>query len=86
MTEHAAVVFVFFFLAEYGSIVLMCILSSILFLGGYLGIDILNIINLDLFFNSSYYLSLFMYNSIFEGLFSGLNLGLKSSVLIFIFI
>ena len=36
MTEHAAVVFVFFFLAEYGSIVLMCILTSILFLGGYL--------------------------------------------------
>jgi NADH-ubiquinone oxidoreductase chain 1 len=39
MTEHAAVIFVFFFLAEYASIVLMCIFSSILFLGGYL-IDI----------------------------------------------
>ena len=36
MTEHAAVVFVFFFLAEYASIVLICILISILFLGGYL--------------------------------------------------
>jgi NADH-ubiquinone oxidoreductase chain 1 len=36
MTEHAAVVFVFFFLAEYGSILLMCILISVLFLGGYL--------------------------------------------------
>src|ERR1700712_2614667 len=36
MTEHSAVVFVFFFLAEYGSIVLICILTSILFLGGYL--------------------------------------------------
>lgn len=36
MTEHAAVVFVFFFLAEYGSIVLICILNSLLFLGGYL--------------------------------------------------
>jgi NADH-ubiquinone oxidoreductase chain 1 len=44
MTEHAAVVFVFFFLAEYGSIVLMCILTSILFLGGYLLMN-----NLDLF-------------------------------------
>ena len=89
MTEHAAVVFVFFFLAEYASIVLMCILSSILFLGGYLGassVDILNFnnINLDLFFNSSY--SFFYENSILEGLFSGLNLGLKSSILIFIFI
>ncbi|MGH2335348.1 NADH-quinone oxidoreductase subunit H, partial [Enterococcus faecalis] len=36
MTEHAAVIFVFFFLAEYASIVLMCIFISILFLGGYL--------------------------------------------------
>ena len=36
MTEHAAVIFVFFFLAEYASIVLICILVSILFLGGYL--------------------------------------------------
>ena len=44
MTEHAAVVFVFFFLAEYGSIVLMCILTSLLFLGGYLIIDIFNLL------------------------------------------
>jgi NADH-ubiquinone oxidoreductase chain 1 len=36
MTEHAAVIFVFFFLAEYGSIVLICILNTVLFLGGYL--------------------------------------------------
>ncbi|TLY02805.1 MAG: NADH-quinone oxidoreductase subunit H [Thaumarchaeota archaeon] len=41
MTEHAAVVFVFFFLAEYGSIVLMCILTSLLFLGGYLILDVI---------------------------------------------
>jgi NADH-ubiquinone oxidoreductase chain 1 len=36
MTEHSASIFVFFFLAEYSSIVLICILTSILFLGGYL--------------------------------------------------
>ena len=36
MTEHAAVIFVFFFLAEYASIVLICVLTSLLFLGGYL--------------------------------------------------
>jgi len=36
MTEHAAVVFVFFFLAEYASIVLICTITSILFLGGYI--------------------------------------------------
>jgi len=40
MTEHSSVIFVFFFLAEYASIVLMCILMSILFLGGYLLIQI----------------------------------------------
>ena len=51
MTEHSASIFVFFFLAEYASIVLICILNSILFLGGYLCIipvnfliDILNFI------------------------------------------
>jgi NADH-ubiquinone oxidoreductase chain 1 len=49
MTEHAAVVFVFFFLAEYGSIVLMCILTSILFLGGYLLINNLEIFNINIF-------------------------------------
>jgi NADH-ubiquinone oxidoreductase chain 1 len=36
MTEHSAVIFVFFFLAEYASIVLICILTTILFFGGYL--------------------------------------------------
>src|ERR1700742_5388439 len=38
MTEHSAGIFVFFFLAEYASIVLICILTSILFLGGYLSL------------------------------------------------
>lgn len=36
MTEHAAVIFVFFFLAEYASIALICILVGTLFIGGYL--------------------------------------------------
>lgn len=35
MTEHSAAIFVFFFLAEYASIILMCILISITLLGGY---------------------------------------------------
>ena len=51
MTEHSAVIFVFFFLAEYASIILMCILISILFLGGY---------NLDYSIISS--LIVFIYN------------------------
>ena len=58
MTEHSAVIFVFFFLAEYASIVLICILTSIFFLGGYL----LNytpliyfIKEMDLYLNDPYY-------------------------------
>jgi NADH-ubiquinone oxidoreductase chain 1 len=50
MTEHAAVIFVFFFLAEYASIVLICILTVILFLGGYL-INIKPILYIYLFFD-----------------------------------
>ena len=38
MTEHSAGIFVFFFLAEYASIVLICIFSAILFIGGFLAI------------------------------------------------
>ena len=34
-TEHSSVIFVFFFLAEYSSIVLFSCISAILFLGGY---------------------------------------------------
>ena len=67
MTEHAAVIFVFFFLAEYASIVVICTLTSILFLGGYLiNISfILYIYNfivniLDLFSHIMLYLSLFL--------------------------
>ena len=97
MTEHAAVVFVFFFLAEYGSIVLMCILTSILFIGGYLSIDYSYIFTfIDLLFSYlffmdwiisiEYYVENILNNSIMEGLLYGLSLGLKSSIMIFIFI
>jgi NADH-ubiquinone oxidoreductase chain 1 len=43
MTEHAAGIFVFFFLAEYASIILMCILITIVLLGGY---DIFSFVHL----------------------------------------
>ena len=97
MTEHAAVVFVFFFLAEYGSIVLMCILTSILFMGGYLSLDYLYIFNLvysllnsiffiDWMFYLEYYIEYIVGNPIAEGLIYGLSLGLKSSIMIFVFI
>ena len=92
MTEHAAVIFVFFFLAEYASIVLICILTTILFLGGY----IVNIIPLIYLFKeidpylyvniiNSYYETLIS-DPIIEGMVYGLTLGLKSCIMIFIFI
>lgn len=123
MTEHAAVVFVFFFLAEYGSIVLMCILTSLLFLGGYLPIysisyliSLIDYIYFELFFDSwlnfygyssqyvyeiannpsfyfienrgpaQYYIEYILNNPNLEGLLYGLTLGLKSSIMIFVFV
>ena len=88
MTEHSAAIFVFFFLAEYASIVLICIFTSILFLGGYL-----NIINLD-FFKSIIITSIVdieamdinFLNVLKEGLKTSLNLGLKACIMIFVFI
>jgi NADH-ubiquinone oxidoreductase chain 1 len=87
MTEHAAVIFVFFFLAEYASIILICILTSILFLGGYL-YDYLSLFTLIQYINLEYYInneSLFS-DSLIEGLLYGLTLGIKSCIMIFIFI
>lgn len=76
MTEHAAVIFVFFFLAEYASIVLICILNAILFLGGYL-------------FNYTQILSIFnltLNSPLLEGMIYGLTIGLKSCIMVFTFI
>lgn len=125
MTEHAAVIFVFFFLAEYASIVLICILTSILFLGGYLlnimpflylwyimDISTVYLVNdlmpaLYSFFIllepvenislsnpfTSENLSFFMaekesiiFDPLMEGIISGVILGVKSCIMIFIFI
>jgi NADH-ubiquinone oxidoreductase chain 1 len=71
LTEHAALPFVLFFLAEYASIVLMSALTSILFLGGFL-----------LPFSSLTYISSF----VLEGFISGLSLGIKTCFIIFGFV
>ena len=92
MTEHAAVVFVFFFLAEYASIVLICILTTILFIGGYLYYLPVFIFTFIEYLNFDFYLNYlgngenFFSDPITEGFIYGLSLGLKSSLMIFVFI
>ena len=131
MTEHAAVIFVFFFLAEYASIVLICILTSILFLGGYLynNIPLISVILMIQYINIVDFFNIYIYdwlnfdvynllynldiitinlidywheeiysniknsiffnilsNSIIEGILYGISLGIKSCIMIFIFI
>ena len=85
MTEHSAVIFVFFFLAEYASIVLICIFTSILFLGGYLNILSLNVLGTELqLFSIETNISLL--SVILSGTISSLMLGIKTCVYVFIFI
>jgi len=91
MTEHAAVIFVFFFLAEYASIVLICILNAILFLGGYILDYTLVFYILDYVFMLSSSLIVvevqeFLSFPLVEGLMSGLTIGIKSCIMIFTFI
>jgi NADH-ubiquinone oxidoreductase chain 1 len=91
MTEHAAVIFVFFFLAEYASIVLICILISILFLGGYLYDYLPSLYFLMEYINFDYYINNLhneniLSDPLIEGLLYGLTLGLKSCIMIFVFI
>jgi len=88
MTEHAAVIFVFFFLAEYASIVLICILTTVLFLGGYL----LNYVPIFYLIQEIDYKYIFIDNLEFlsdpliEGFLFGISLGLKTCIMIFVFI
>jgi NADH-ubiquinone oxidoreductase chain 1 len=92
MTEHAAVIFVFFFLAEYASIVLICILISILYLGGYI-VDFFSTMFFleyidfdDIVFDNGVNNESILSNPLIEGSFYGLVTGIKASVMIFIFI
>jgi len=71
-TEHSAFVFVAFFLAEYASIVLMCILTSILFFGGYLYPYMHLVESLN--------------NPMLLGALYGWSLGIKTSYFVFVFI
>ncbi len=89
MTEHAAVIFVFFFLAEYASIVLICILLDIFFLGGYLIDFSLFYLIID-FFNDNYFIyslnSELILQPLLEGIISSIVLGTKACFMVFVFI
>ena len=91
MTEHAAVIFVFFFLGEYASIVLICILISILFLGGYL-FDIMLLVDIIQYFDLYLYVCILHTVNVIRsypliiGILNGISLGLKTSLLVFVFI
>jgi hypothetical protein len=101
MTEHSAVIFVFFFLAEYASIVLICILNSILFLGGYL-LDF-NYYLYPYFYLLKYFegdsymyltenesnfnvINFYNYSTTIGTVICGIVIGLKACIMIFIFI
>jgi NADH-ubiquinone oxidoreductase chain 1 len=83
MTEHSAVIFVFFFLAEYASIVLICIFTSILFLGGYLNLLPLHGLYSEVI---NFKADLSLLNVIITGMISSLMLGIKTCIYVFIFI
>ena len=84
MTEHSAAIFVFFFLAEYASIVLICIFTCILYIGGYLDIVSLDLFNLQNLLNTENDINISII--IMQGLKYSLNLGLKTCIMIFVFI
>lgn len=86
MTEHSAAIFVFFFLAEYASIVLICIFTCILFIGGYLDIVTWDFVKAQYLTNSYADYDYYILFVIIQGLNTSLNLGLKACVMIFVFI
>jgi NADH-ubiquinone oxidoreductase chain 1 len=99
MTEHSAVIFVFFFLAEYASIVVICLLTTILFLGGYLFDRVLLIetcyaiishVDFDYYVlilgNYVNFYDILEDSPIIEGLLYFLALSIKTGIMIFTFI
>lgn len=78
-TEYSGSPFVFFFLAEYSNIILMCSATTILFLGGYLYLPYVNVL---LSLVSQY--SLLYY--VLEGILYGSHLAVKLIILMFTFI
>lgn len=92
MTEHSAVVFVFFFLAEYASIILICSLLGMLFLGGYL-FNYISLVYLIQFVDFDLYIAILrsenenlLCYSTTQGIIYAIIFSVKTCVMIFVFI
>lgn len=92
MTEHSAVIFVFFFLAEYASIILICSLICMLFLGGYL-FSFYNLVYLIQYVDFDLYIDIIrnkdeinLYYPIPQPVIRAISLSIKTCVMIFVFI
>ena len=72
MTEHAAGIFVFFFLGEYASIILICILITLILLGGY---DIISIFS---YLEEILYIFIYFFISLIYTIYISLNLFILS--------
>jgi len=89
MTEHSASVFVFFFLGEYSSLILMSALMTVFFLGGYLSLDIINLLSGSKDFTT---LSYFIYESntlssiLIDKMEEAFTFGFKVITIVFLFI
>jgi NADH-ubiquinone oxidoreductase chain 1 len=94
MTEHSASVFVFFFLGEYSSLILMSALMAVFFLGGYISLGDKLIfdnyyIGIEEFDNNFIILQsnvIYIINSILDKLESSFTFGFKIISIVFIFI
>jgi NADH-ubiquinone oxidoreductase chain 1 len=93
MTEHSASVFVFFFLGEYSSLILMSALMTIFFLGGYISPDLFAFLSplfttikdaviVNNFYNKTIYTSILFLDK-FEDSFT---FGFKVILVVFLFI
>ena len=91
MTEHAAGIFVFFFLGEYASIILICTLITLILLGGYDIISIFSFLEeiLRLLGNSNIIINIsnnICNNQILFSFVYALGISIKTIILIFSFI
>jgi NADH-ubiquinone oxidoreductase chain 1 len=82
-TEHSSTIFVFFFLAEYANILLISTITAIFFFGGY-NLPLLAVNWEDFLPNNI--LSFYYYYPFIQNIFNGLSLGIKTIIIVFLFI